>query len=402
MERYISGKPVCNAKDILKDGQDYILIIDEGCFSQLVEIRAKAPVAVLSDYSLAFSHIPSYLQMFSIPLFFIPESRNRTYTTYYEETHSIADNIRTKAIISLEDMRGLDSIVIDTLYNIVYSMDINKLPSINTEAIGSIENFKVRMSVKSKNEVAFTAFDADGIGTIFTEFLFFDDFEYPSYGVQRDVLESIFVKNQSAGYTVRLFDINHDKVPKWLQGVKLGNYNHPLFEKFFRQYLDEQLRCLCDLSRKYPISILVPYVKNLGDIKYIRKCIDECASPNRNRVKVGSMVETVDMIKEMQNIASEVDFFSVGANDLVHSFFEMGRVNSFTQDQMARVLSDNRFWTLLADVRQLAGETPIRMGGQLPIYPEALKRLVELGYNQFTVSPQWVRQIKYQLINPII
>jgi len=401
MNRYISGKPVSNINDIPQDGQDYILILDEGCFSYLEEIKKLNPVAAISDYNLIFTHIPSYMQMFSIPLYFMPENRCRKYVTYYEQTHSLADNIRSKSISVLEDVRGLEWITVDTLLSIVYSGNIESYKhQHDTSQINDIEGFKVRTSVKSKDEVGFTSVDADGVGLIFSEFLFFDSVKYPTKNEQRKVLETIINRNKNGNYTVRLFDINHDKIPKWLRGVKLGNYDHPLFERFFLPYLEEQLRCLFDLVRRqYPISILIPYVRSAEDIHYIRKCIDDVAPSYSDRIKLGAMIENVPAVKQMYRMLESVDFFSVGSNDLIHSFYDMNRTHVFDPEQMARILDDENFWSVLSDIKRAAESKPIRMGGQLPIYPEALTKLINIGYNQFTISPHLVKQMKHQIVN---
>ena len=396
MKRYISGKPVSNIKDVLHDGQDYILILDEGCLEHLDEIKSRHPVAALSDYALVFSHVPSYFQMLSIPVFFIPENKNRAYVTYYEQTHTVAESIRAKAISTLEEIRSISTITIDTFLNVVYP---GVVEAIDNQIYSEDAGYKVRTSIKTNDDFNFASVNADGIGMIFTEFVFFDYTTYPTYKEQRETLDRILTNNRNGNYTIRLFDINHDKIPKWLHGVKLGNYNHPLFERFFIDYLNEQLRCICDLAKKYPISILIPYVKSAADVDYIRNCIDECGSPYREKVKLGAMVENVSIVDEMSYMQNTIDFFSVGTNDLIHSFFDIERTHILKPEQMIRISNDKNFWELLRNIQQVAAATPIRVGGQLPIYPEALERLVEIGYKQFTIGPQWVKQIKHQLAN---
>ena len=165
MKWYIYGKPVSNVKDILNDGQDYILIIDEGCFSHLNEIEEKRPIAAISDYNLLFSHIPSFFQMFSIPLFFIPENRDRAYVTYYERTQHLTDNINSKVISTLEEVRELQMITIDTLLNVIYMGTVEeKNVDECTFPTGEFEDVKIRMAIKFADEVSFKSVDADGIG----------------------------------------------------------------------------------------------------------------------------------------------------------------------------------------------------------------------------------------------
>jgi len=404
--RYISGKTVSKLKDIIDDGQDYILILDEGCIMNIDlyinELQKRKPIAALSDYSLVFTHVPSFMQMLSIPLFFMPENRDRSYVTFYEQTHSLADSVLTKVISNLEDIRGIKKITIDTLFNIVYPHEVDT-PEVKggSDELVEVESYNVLASVKSKDNNDIWTYGSDEVGLIFTEFVFYKDEVFPTYEEQKNVLEKIFKRNPSSNYTVRLFDVNNDKVPDWLHGrIKLGNYDHPLFEPCFRSYLDEQLRCLCELAKNYPISILIPYVKSLRNIEYINECMASIKSPYRGRIKIGAKIELISTVKEIPALLDYVDFFSVGSNDLVHSFFGMERTHkAFEAKQMSQILGEKRLWDILYQIRHHADDKPIRMGGQLPIFPEALNRLLDIGYKEFTVSPQWVRQVKYQIKN---
>ena len=402
MKRYISGIPVTDVKDILQDGQDYILILDEGSIDFLEEIEKRQPTVVLSDYSLAFSHVPSFLQMVSIPLFFIPENRERTYETYHERKASIDGSIVTGTKSTLEEIRGLEYITVDTFYSIVFPGTAQAYcGQENATRIDLPDDFEVHMSIKSKHEPNAIDVDADGVGLIFTELIFFENHRYPRHFEQREIFQKIFLRNKSEKYTVRLFDINYDKIPKWLQGIRLGNYDRPLFERFFRFYLDEQLRCICDLakSEEYSISILIPFVRNIDDVIYIRECVDSCKSAYRERIKIGAMIENVAVISEIPDMHNDIDYFSVGSNDFINSFLEAKRTDILTPVQLSRIIRDGELWELLSKIKQLAGSKPIRICGQLPIFPEALEKLVNIGYKRFTVSPQWVKQLKYQIFN---
>ena len=402
MKRYITGKPVCDVKDIIPDGKDYILILDEGCFSCLDEIAQKRPVAALSDYNLFFSHIPAFFQMLSIPLIFMPENKNRAYAAYYERAHGLIDNNRTDIISTIEEVRNLHRITIDTYLSVAYLGGVGNANTHDTiNSINKVDGFQVLTSIKSIDEGKFSCVNSDGIGMIFSEFIFFNYKKYPTCDEQRSTLEMIFKKNPSEHYTVRLFDIKYDKIPKWLHGVKLEENDNPLFEKFFYSYLVEQLKCLCDLAEKYPIFIIIPGIRDLNDIIYIRKCIDNVESSYGHLLKIGVLIENVSVVEKMPCMLDIVDFFSVGSSDLTSSFFGKHRTHIYDPDQLARILNDDNYYQLLANIKLFSSSKHIRIAGQLPVFPGCLEKLIVIGYRHFSVNPYLVGQIKYQIRNLI-
>ena len=392
MNRYIIGKPVLSIEDITDSRQNYILIFDEQCFTNLHMLAGQYPTAILLDYKFAFTHIPSFFQMLSIPLFFIPENKNFPYEIFCKNSNTL----------TLSEIYGESSIVIDTIQNIVYpghkvSTLANCCPKIDFYSDFIDSPFKVFSSIKGSNVQYCKDVEYDGVGLISTEFLFFDYLTFPDHIEQHRVLKRIMnstLKN-SKEFTIRLFDINSDKVPKWLLNADTTSYSHPLLEQRFSRFLNEQIRCLCELEQ-YPICILIPYVQTVDDIEYIKERIYSL-SDHRPLIKVGAMIETLTGVKNLRAIRNAVDFLSIGSNDLVQSFLGFDRTQPYTNDQIFRISEDIAFWEMLSEILYSANSTPVRICGQLPIFFNSLERLLHIGYQQFTVSPQWIRQLKYQI-----
>jgi len=188
MHRYIIGKPVLSMEDISDNMQKYILIFDEQCLANIHMLVDKHPVAILLDYKFAFTHIPSFFQILSIPLFFIPENRNFPYEIFCENSNTL----------TLNELYGKSTIVIDTLQNVVYAG--HKVSTIQNccqqyDFYSDFKNspYKVFSSVKSGNMQYCRDVEYDGIGLISTEFLFFDYLAFPDYIEQQRMLKKVFM-----------------------------------------------------------------------------------------------------------------------------------------------------------------------------------------------------------------
>jgi thymidylate kinase len=102
------------------------------------------------------------------------------------------------------------------------------------------------------------------------------------------------------------------------------------------------------------------------------------------------MIETAASVNEMSSMRELVDFFSVGSNDLVQSFFNEDRMCILHHERVY----DTEFLCLLKEILINAGNKEVRICGQLPIVPGMTEHLIKMGYTKFTVSPYWVQYIK--------
>lgn len=372
MNRYLSGKPLYNINDIT---DNEILILDDFCFENIDALFKAKPIAIIAGYKYIFSHITSLLQMLHIPLFFVDDD------LLYEFINT--------SYISIDILKN--SVVFSKVEPEVLSLD-SKTLSMDGRDI------KVYTSIKGEDVDDSFSCGADGIGLVSTEFLFYHHQQIPTKNVQINVLKRIFNREPRLEYTVRLYDINYDKTPKWFSMTN-KNYNseHPLFEKNFRDILLSQMSALTYMANKYSISILIPYVRDLNDVIAIKKIIKEYN--NDAHIKLGVMIETCASIEEMKDMNDAVDFFSIGSNDLVQSYFGINRANVL--HQFDRIPLNKGFWNKLKEAYTNAAGKDIRVCGQLPILPGAISKLIDIGFDKFTVSPHWVQFVKSQIQNDI-
>jgi len=371
MKRYICG-------EISKNGADNlyrkIVIFNHYWLNNLEKLAQAEPIAIISEYRYVFSHVPSYLQKYNIPIFFfdIEEiSRLNTATT-------IAIDIVKNSISIYHD----DSDVVD----MEHLVNRNNKPIIVNTSIKGLDN---RMSFEC---------GADGVGLISTEFLFFDYCNMDGT-LYYEVLDSVMSAHPKVKYTIRLFDFNYDKFPKWFSNkYYIDSYKYYKGRNFFfvdamNDLLIMQLSMIVKLSSQYKISILLPYINSVNEVLKIQKML-ETLDINR-RIRLGTMLETVSAIHEIDNLKPYVNFFSIGTNDLVQSYFGIDRTDIINMNEINIQLS--LFSNLLRLAFEKAADKKIKVCGQLPIVHGMLEQLIQIGYTEFTVSPQWVPYIKSEL-----
>ncbi len=366
VDRFIIGYAITH-----KHTKNSILILNDYWYQNYQYINKIEPIAVISSYKYVFSHIPSYLQKYDIPIFF----SNQQELDRIVEGQSIHIDILKNAI---QIGQGLQQeLIVDS--NVI--MKNNK-------------RIYVKSSLKGENIKNCFQYGSDGIGLISTEFLFLN---YPkiSRDLQYKVLDNIFRNNPKTEYTIRLFDIDDDKVPMWFnldtdkktRGVSL------LLTPKYKQILLMQLEAIMDLNDKYNVSILIPFINNLDEILLIREMINEFS--RQKNIKVGVMLESTSSINMADKMVKYVDFFSIGTNDLVQSFFKIDRRNVLDIDSLN--LHTSGFIDFLHHTKKLTHQVETRLCGQLPIMPDMVEILLSMGYCDFTISPFWIQYLKNKI-----
>lgn len=250
---------------------------------------------------------------------------------------------------------------------------------------------------------------ADGVGLYRTEFLFMNNDRLPSEDEQFAAYREVAERMEGKPVTIRTMDIGGDKA---LPYMKLPHEDNPfLGYRALRVCLDRvdmfktQLRALLKASAHGQVKIMFPMVISLSEVRAAKKLLEECKDELRlegiafdEKVKVGIMIETPATAFRARQFAEEVDFFSIGTNDLTQYTLAVDRGNENISELYdtynPAVLQAIKF---AIDGAHEAGIT-ISMCGEFAGDEAATELLLGLGLDAYSMSAISIPKIKRNLI----
>lgn len=251
--------------------------------------------------------------------------------------------------------------------------------------------------------------DAAGIGLFRSEFLYLQSSHYPTEEEQFEAYKSVAEKMQGKKVIIRTLDIGADKQIDYFDMDK--EENPALGYRALRICLDRpaifktQLRALYRASAFGNIAIMVPMVISLWEIQKVKELIEEVKAELKaegisfGAVEFGIMIETPASVILADEFAKEVDFFSIGTNDLTQYALAIDRQNAkldmFYDAHHPAVL---KMIQMVVDSAHRAG---IWAGicGELGADLELTAQFIEMGVDELSVSPAMVLPIRDKIIN---
>ena len=184
---------------------------------------------------------------------------------------------------------------------------------------------------------------AEGIGLFRSEFLYMDSDSMPTEEEQFNAYKEVLEKAGDRQVIIRTLDIGGDKDLKYLNLEKEDNPF--LGYRAIRICLREpeifkiQLRALLRASAYGKLSIMLPMISSITEIRDAKKIIEEVKQELKDRkekfdenIKVGIMIEIPAVAIMAEDLAKECDFFSIGTNDLIQYTVAVERGNEKISD----------------------------------------------------------------------
>jgi phosphoenolpyruvate-protein kinase (PTS system EI component) len=244
---------------------------------------------------------------------------------------------------------------------------------------------------------------AEGVGLLRTEFLFLDRATPPDEDEQVDVLREVARALDGRRVIVRTLDAGADKPLPFLRqapednpflgrrGIRLSLAEPALFRT--------QLRAILRVAAEHPLAVMFPMVATRAELRAARAHLDDVRAElgSGAELDVGVMVEVPALALQAAGIAPEVDFFSVGTNDLAQYAMAAERGNAalapLLDDALAPVLA------LIASVVDAADAHGRWVGvcGELAGEPEAAVLLAGLGVRELSMAASRIPAVKAAL-----
>ena len=248
---------------------------------------------------------------------------------------------------------------------------------------------------------------AQGVGLFRTEFFYLNSKGLPDEDTQEQIYSKVSDNLAPDTLIIRTVDIGGDKIPSEDNEIELNPF---LGWRGIRISLDRpemfktQLRAILRSAHSSSIGIMFPMISTIYELRYAKQLLEEVECdldnegiPYGKPREVGAMIEVPSAALLSSQLAKEVDFFSVGTNDLVQYTLAVDRINENVSDlyqpanpaviklldQTVRSGHDEGIWV------GVCGE----MASDLLLTP----LLLGLGFDEFSVGSPQVPAVKYAL-----
>ena len=249
--------------------------------------------------------------------------------------------------------------------------------------------------------------DAGGIGLFRSEFLYLESSDYPTeeeqFAAYRKVAESMAGKK----VIIRTLEIGADKQVDYFHLDKEDNpamgYRAIRICLDRRDVFKTQLRALYRASYYGTISIMFPMIISVNEVKEIKKVIaevkaelDEEKIPYKD-VEIGIMIETPAAVMMSEELAQEVDFFSVGTNDLTQYTLAIDRQNPKLDN-----IYDSHHPAILKMLKMIVdnghkGGCWVGICGELGADTTLTETFLKMGFDELSVSPSMILKVRQEI-----
>jgi phosphotransferase system enzyme I (PtsI) len=249
--------------------------------------------------------------------------------------------------------------------------------------------------------------DAGGIGLFRSEFLYLESRDYPTeeeqFAAYRKVAEAMAGKK----VIIRTLDIGADKQVDYFGLDKEDNpamgYRAIRICLDRREVFKTQLRALYRASYYGTIAIMFPMIISVTEVQTIKKIIEEVKKEldeekiSYKDVELGIMIETPAAVMMSEELAQEVDFFSVGTNDLTQYTLAIDRQNPKLDN-----IYDSHHPAILKMLKMIVdnghkGGCWVGICGELGADTTLTETFLRMGYDELSVSPSMILKVRQEI-----
>ncbi len=246
---------------------------------------------------------------------------------------------------------------------------------------------------------------ADGIGLYRTEFLYLSSSEEPSEEDHYQAYSQVVQEMNGRPVVIRTLDLGADKMGQrplaeqehnpflGLRSIRLSLRNLDLFRP--------QLRAVLRAAVHGDIRVMFPLITTIAELRQARMLLKVVAEdlkhagiPYRSDIPVGMMVEVPAAVVMLERFVKEVDFLSIGTNDLAQYTLAVDRSNEYVADLYQS--SDPAVLRLIQQCVDVADSCnmPLSVCGEMSSNPGRALLLVGMGVRHLSVPPLALTRVK--------
>lgn len=391
------------------DTQPYILVAKELSPSQLAHLNPAYVLGIVTMMGGKTSHSSIMARALGIPLVAGLENK-------------LPVPIQTGDMLVLDGDTGAIMIHPDEVtlkeFNTRRAVQLKKREQL--ELLATVEavtkdgvSLKLACNISSVKELNMAQkYGAEGVGLFRTEFLYMDRSSFPTEDEQFEVYKLVAEQVGKDSVVIRTLDIGGDKHLDYFQ---LPEEQNPfLGYRAIRISLDRkdmfktQITAILRASHYGHVKLMFPMISSIEELLEAKAVLTEVKSeldargvPYDPGIQVGIMIEVPAAVMIADLLAEEVDFFSIGTNDLVQYVLAVDRMN----EQIAHMYHPYhpgvlRMIRMTVEAAQRAG-IDVSVCGEMASDERSLPLWLELGISVLSMSPQALLKVKHRTLNTL-
>lgn len=268
--------------------------------------------------------------------------------------------------------------------------------------------FTVGVNIGNLADVSIaTEVKAESIGLFRSEYLYMDLTDFPTedylYNKYLEMTESI-----AGEITIRTLDVGGDKSIAYFNIPKEDNpylgYRAIRYCLDYPEVLKTQFKAILRLSATKRVKIMIPMITKFDEVLEVKRVLSLSKEELKQRniefddsIKLGIMIETPASVMISDSLANELDFFSIGTNDLLQYTMAADRNNQLVETNYNPY--SKAFLNMIAlTVRNASKKAiPVSVCGEIAANTKFLPLLIGLGVNKISVTPSALLKVKKAL-----